>query len=185
MKARNVFFFLSFLYGQIIFLEWDIYRDNHIARVSSLEVAESVLHLINCCLLNFQVLSFFSSNHHFQKKKKTLRDHNYSNTTYIKDYICGCNRLIERLWVSKWSWIFHSFLSLRTTNKVCISTNSCVICYCLYIILLCVRTCLQVWSMEKESEIFVQFNPHFLLPDSLNFCMQLILYRSLSRCRVK
>jgi hypothetical protein len=46
------------------------YRDNHIARVSSLEVAESVLHLINCCLLNFQVLSFSSPNHHFPKKKK-------------------------------------------------------------------------------------------------------------------
>jgi hypothetical protein len=40
-----------------------------------------------------------------------------------------------------------------------------VICYCLYIILLYVHTCLQVWSMKKESEILVQFNPYSLLPD--------------------
>jgi hypothetical protein len=103
---------------------------------------------------------------------------NYSNTTYIKDYICGCNRLIERLWASKWSWIFRSFLSLRTTNKVCISTNSCVICYCLYIILLCVHTCLQVWSMKKESEIFVQFNPHSLLLDSINLSIYKFIWKS-------
>jgi hypothetical protein len=130
------FFFLSFLYGQIIFLEWDIYRDNHIARVSSFEVAESILHLINYCLL-FRFFRFFP------------------------------------------------FVPVSTTNKVCISTNSCVICYCLYIILLCVHTCLQVWSMKKESEIFVQFNPYFLLPDSFNLFLYASLYRSLSRCRVK
>jgi len=63
-------------------------------------------------LSSFQLLLFLifpcSS---FSKKKKTLRDHNYSNSTCIKDYICSCNRLIERLWVSKWSWIFRSFLS--------------------------------------------------------------------------
>jgi len=212
----------------------------YIARVSSLEVVESVLHLINCCLL----FSSFRSSPLLivlkkKKKKKTLRDHSYSNTTYIifpwswifrsflsllqgvyfysflcylllslyyiiicsymfaimiqeerkwsiKDYICGCNRLIERLWVSKWSW--SSFRS-RLYYKVCISTRSCVICYCLYIILLCVHTCLQVWSMKKESEIFVQFNPHFLLPDSLNFCMQVFievyLVQGLNNCKYR
>jgi len=54
----------------------------------------------------------------------------------IKDYICGCNRLIERLWVSKWSW---SSVCSCLYYKVCISTNSCVICFCFYIILLCVH----------------------------------------------
>ena len=70
-------------------------------------------------LSSFQLLSFFSPNHHFKKKKNLEKKPNYSNTTYnIKDYICGCNRLIERLWVSKWSWIFRSFLSLLQTRCV-------------------------------------------------------------------
>jgi hypothetical protein len=92
--------------------------DNHIAQVSSLEVAESVLHLINCCLLfgsfrSFPLIIILKKKKKKEKKKKP----NYSNTTYnIKDYICGCNRLIERL--SKWSWIFHLFLSLLQTRCV-------------------------------------------------------------------
>ena len=68
-------------------------------------------------LSSFQLLSFLIFPYSlFSKKKKTLRDHNYRNTTCIKDYICGCNRLIERL--SKWSWIFHLFLSLLQTRCV-------------------------------------------------------------------
>jgi hypothetical protein len=116
------FLFFSFLMGKSYSLS-GIYIGTiiYIARVSSLEVVESVLHLINCCLL---FSSFRSSpllivlkKKKKKKKKKNLEKKKKAtlHTLYFRDRESSVR-----------SCLYY---------KVCISTHSCVICYCLYIIL--------------------------------------------------